>query len=71
MLSASNFKKNISNIVVDKCAHLPQPINQIWPVEMNMFVRDLFLENHVAMSKEFKAWSDVIKLGQNWILILI
>ena len=34
--------------------------------------RDLFHENHVAMSMEFKAWTDThIELGWNWILILI
>ena len=26
---------------------------------MNMSVRDLFNENHVAMSMEFKAWTDI------------
>ena len=59
MLSASNFKKNILKIVVEKCAHLPQPINLIRPVEMNMPVIDLLHENHVTMSKEFKAWANI------------
>ena len=48
------FKKNILKIVVEKFAHFPQPINRIRPVEMNMSVRDLFHQNHVAMSMEFK-----------------
>ena len=59
MLAASNFKENVLKIVAEKCAHLPQPINRIRPVEMNMSVRDLFHENHVAMSKKFKAWTDI------------
>ena len=59
MLSASNFKKNILKIVVEKYAHLPQPINCIRHVEMNMSVRDLFHENHIATSMEFKAWTDI------------
>ena len=58
-LLASNFKKNILKIFVEKCVHLPQPINRIQPVEMNMSVRDLFHENDVAMSKEFKVWTDI------------
>ena len=62
MLSASNFKKNILKIVVEKCAHLSQPINRIRLVEMNMSVRDLFHENHVAVSIELKAWA--IELGR-------
>ena len=49
-------------IVVEKCAHFLQPINRIWPVEMKQSVRDLFHENHVAMSVEFKAWTDIIRV---------
>lgn len=59
MLSANNFKKDILKIVVEKCAHLPQTVNRIRPVEMNMYVRDLFRENHLAMSMEFKTWTDI------------
>ena len=59
MLPASNFKKNILKIVVEKCAHLLQPINRIRLAEMNMSVRDLFHENHVAVSIELKAWADI------------
>ena len=62
MLSASNFKKNILKIVVEKCAQLPQPINRIRPVEMDMSVRDLFHENHVAISMKFKTWTDTHRL---------
>ena len=57
--STSNFKKNILKIVVKKCAHLPQPISHIRPVETNISVRDLFHKNHVAMLKEFKSWTDI------------
>ena len=39
-----------------------QPINRIWPVEMKQSVRDLFHENNVAMSVEFKAWTDIIRV---------
>ena len=59
MLSANNFKKNILKIVVEKCAHLPQTVNRIRPVEMKMYVRDLFHENHLAVSMEFKTWTDI------------
>ena len=58
LMSASNFKK----IVVEKCAHLPKPINRIRLVEMNMSVRDLFHKNHVAMSMEFKTWTDIYQV---------
>ena len=44
---------------MEKCAHLPQPISRIRPVEMNISVRDLFHANHVAKSKEFKSWTDI------------
>ena len=54
MFSGSNFKKNNLRIIVVKCAHLLQAINRIQPVEINISVRDLFHENHVAKSKEFK-----------------
>ena len=56
------FIKTILKIVVEKCAHFLQPINRIWPVEMKQSVRDLFHENHVAMSVEFKAWTDIIRV---------
>ena len=46
-------------IVEEKSAHLRQPINRVRPVEMNISVRDLFHDNHVAMSKKFKAWTDI------------
>ena len=59
MLPVSNCKKNIFKVVVEKYAHLPQPINRIQPMEMNVSVRDLFHENHVAMSIEFKTWTDI------------
>ena len=62
ILSASNFKKNILMIVVEKCAQLPQPINRIRPAEMDMSVRDLFHENHAAISMEFKTWTDTHQL---------
>ena len=44
---------------MEKCAQLPQPINRIRPVETNISVRDFFHENDVAMSEEFKAWTDI------------
>ena len=59
MLSATNLKKNILKIVLVKCVHLPKGINRIWPVEINMSVRDLFHENHVAMWTEFKLWTNI------------
>ena len=67
MLPASNFKRTILKIVVKKCAHFPQLINQVRPVEINMFVRNLFHENHVTVSIELKVWT----LGRNGIFILI
>ena len=44
---------------MEKCAQLPQLINRIQPVEMNMSVRDLFHKNHVAMSMELQALTDI------------
>ena len=32
-------------------------------LKMNMFVRDLFDENHVAVSMEFKAWTDIHRVN--------
>ena len=67
MLPASNFKRTILKIVVEKCAHFPQLINQVQPAEINMFVRNLFHKNHVTVSTELKMWT----LGRNGIFILI
>ena len=68
--SASNFNKNIVKIVVEKCAHLPQTVNRTRPVEMNISVRDLFYENDIALSKEFKAWTDIHRVSSELVLDL-
>lgn len=60
--------KNLRNVVFKQLQkeylkivanHILQPVNCIRTVEMNMSVRNLFHENYVAMSKEFKDWTDI------------
>ena len=56
------FKQLQEEYFEDLCGKMcpPSLTNQSYsPVEMNMSVRDLLHENHVAMSVEFKAWTDI------------